>query len=56
MEIPKNFDRFNTQNGNTQFCTVFDINNWEFPFFFKQYLEFPYQGQNSSLGILKILT
>ena len=41
MGIPKIFHHFSTKNGNSQFFTIFDIKNWEFPFL-KPFLEFPF--------------
>ena len=32
-EFPKYSITFSTQNGNSQFFTIFDIKNWEFPCF-----------------------
>ena len=33
MEFPKYLIIFSTKNRNSQFFTIFDIKNWEFPFF-----------------------
>ena len=40
-ELPKYSIIYSTKNGNSQFFTIFDIKNWEFPFF-KEFLEFPF--------------